>query len=370
MSQEHDYHFSLKREMENARYKDISWLMPSINIPDVLRRISLDVEKEDGDEIWTFCPDHHLFVKRRPSHPKWSCNKVSGKTNCLTESRGSNLVFTIARLLDVSPDEAVKWLTGVETIDKLQLAALSNKIMGLKDHKKPEKKICTDKPSYIKMVEDGIKSRVMLENGYKYFMFPPNKKPTNIEKSTVDKFKCFQMTYGWYNNRVVIPFFLNKTIYGFCALDIGGKDKWIKTHPSEKEGDYNKILYPPEPFKLREYLFGIDDVPVNCQNLIIVEGSRDVMKLTQEGFYAVGVLHSGITKEQTFLLCAKNPKHIFTMFDGDNAGYETSRKVKKELSNNFAVTEAILPWGIDPKNIDRERISKILSESLDNNGRY
>lgn len=365
MSQEHDYHFSLKREIENARYKDISWLMPSINIEDVLRRIGLEVKKEDGDEIWTFCPDHHLFVKRRPSHPKWSCNKISGKTNCLTESRGSNLVFTLSRLLNVSPDEAVKWLTGVETIDKLHLAAISNKISSLKEKKKDDNIILNEKPSYIKMTEDGIKTRVMLDNGYKYFMSPPNKKPTNITKETVDKFKCFHMTYGWYNGRVIIPFFLNKKIYGFCALDIGGKDKWLKTHSKEQDGDYKKILYPPNPFKLAEYLFGIDDVPVNCENLIIVEGSRDVMKLTQEGFYAVGVLHSGITKEQTFLLCGKNPKHIFTMFDGDNVGYETSRKVKKELSNNFDVTEAILPWGVDPKNMDRNDILTILSKSID-----
>ena len=47
---------------ERQRYKDISWLMPSVDVIDVLERLGVKVKGRSGREVTAFCPDHHLYV--------------------------------------------------------------------------------------------------------------------------------------------------------------------------------------------------------------------------------------------------------------------------------------------------------------------
>ena len=98
---------------ERLRYKDISWLMPSVDVPTVLDKLGVDHEGVRGGEIRGFCPDHHLYTGRQPSHPYWTVNVETGETYCFTEGRGSNLVWIVRRLLECRrADDAAKFLAG------------------------------------------------------------------------------------------------------------------------------------------------------------------------------------------------------------------------------------------------------------------
>ena len=99
---------------ERLKYKDIAWLMPSVDIDDVMIRLDSVIGNKSGDEVRAFCPDHHIFTGGKSSHPNWTVNKITGDTFCHTEGRGSNLVWTVMRLFDCSPKEAAKFLMGIK----------------------------------------------------------------------------------------------------------------------------------------------------------------------------------------------------------------------------------------------------------------
>ena len=95
---------------ERQRYRDISWLMPSVDVRGVLERLGVERIRRNGDEIEALCPDHKLFKGCESSHPNWTVNVHTGVTFCRTEPRSSNLVWTVARLLECHPREAAAFM--------------------------------------------------------------------------------------------------------------------------------------------------------------------------------------------------------------------------------------------------------------------
>lgn len=345
-------------ETELSRYMDISWLMSKVDPLLVLERLGAKVFRKTGDQIDGWCPDHHLFVGKDSSHPKWSLNIKTGQTNCFTEGRGSNLLWIVCRLRKCSPEKAAEWMLGEEgNIDVAILDKMKRDFTKFST-KAEEKK--EDKFPTFPEVEDWIEKEKMLDSGYHYFMYPPKpKRPTLIEKETVDYYRCIQLTNGRYNNRIIIPFFVDKKLVGYEAVDVLGKDKWLLKHPISTEEQYRKVLYPTG-FRRKLTLFGIDELTCG-EDVVLVEGARDVMKLRQIGYYAVGILGSDISDEQIMLLAKRNPSRVGLFFDGDRAGRDITKKCKKKL-DEFFVTESIeTPFKRDPKDLEVDVVKKLLS---------
>jgi DNA primase len=89
------------------------------------------------------------------------------------------------------------------------------------------------------------------------------------------------------------------------------------------------------------------------------------MKLWQEGFpNSVALLGSSMSEAQYGLITKLSPKKIALMFDGDDAGVETTTRVAKTLSRLFQkegqIIKCFLPRGRDPKNLCAEEFRKIL----------
>jgi len=328
------------KNKENIYYQDISWLMSKIDPVSILERLNVRIFRIQGDQIDGWCPDHHLFTKKEPSHPKWSLNIKTGQTNCFTEARGSNLLWTICRLRKCDPKLAIEWMLGdantidISLIDKMQ---------------REFKKIVLDPPKQNMPIfpetEEWFKFERMQKSGYDYFMYPPHPKlPTLIEKETVDKYRCLQLNSGQYKDRVIIPFFVKEKVFGYEALDIFGEKKWLEIHPESDKNQYRKVLYP-SGFKRKLTLFGIDFMNENEQ-IILVEGARDAMKLYQLGYKACAILGSSISNEQIILLSEKNPSEIILFFDGDRAGISIKEKCKSKLDEFFNVKSINTPEGI------------------------
>jgi hypothetical protein len=341
---------------------DLSWLMQQVDAERLLDRLGLRFYRRSGDELFSYCPDHHLFVQRKPSHPKWYLNTRTGKTHCFTEGRGSNIVYTVARLRECSAKDAVKWILNIESDDDIKFI----KLKGLAD-KLEQLQHKDDHPDTVVLalndVKDEIENGTIENRGYEFFMNPPGKKPTGIRKETVQHFKVFERAWGFYKGRVIVPFFQKKELVGFCAIDILGKEEWKRQHLNANEKSYKKVLYP-KGLSVGNCLFGYDEIEVGAEELLIVEGARDTMKLWQEGFpNSVGILGSNLTSAQMKLISELCPQRIVLVFDGDVAGYEASEKAAAKLVRFFDVYTVVLPLGIDPKHLNREDIESVIKKS-------
>jgi hypothetical protein len=331
---------------EARRYKDISWLMSAIDVVDVLERMGAEKISINGDTVQCLCPDHFKFVNRISSHPNWICNIETGVTYCRTEPRGSNLLYTVSRVLDCPPKEAIHFMTGKD-YNSLQAVALSNRIKRLKNNIKNVER----SPVRLDDIQEDLENRYISEGCYRFFLHPPGKEPTNIRPETVDMYRIFERRWGYYSNRAIVPFFKHGELVGFVAIDLLGKDKWLIEHPVKEEDEYKKALYPLN-FQGCDYLFGMDDCQKEADFLIVTEGAREVMKLHQEGFpNSVGCLKADLSDGQILILTNLAPKKIILMFDGDEAGYSAIEKNAKKLEPLFKVQKCFLPVGKDPKNL-------------------
>lgn len=347
---------------DKLKHRNIDWLMPSINVPDVLKRLGLSIEGQSGYEITSYCPDHHLFTGRKPSHPFWGVNTKTGETMCFTEGRGSNLFFTVCRLLNTTANETTQFLTGVEgemDFGDLGIKALKAKMSSLTNHEEEE----LPKVVGLDAINDDILKHSISPMAYQFFIHPPEKKyPTNILKETVDYFKVFERTWGFYSNRGIIPFFLKGELVGFCAIDLLGKKEWMRRNPEIDEKEYRKTRYPLN-MQTGKMLFGFDDCKRNADDLILVEGAREKMKLWQEGFpNSCAILGAYLSDDQYRLISELNPKRVVLMFDGDDAGVAITERAAKKLARNFNVLKVMTPRGKDPKNLTMSDFERIIGK--------
>lgn len=334
-------------------FRDIAWLMPSVDVQTVFEQLEVKVAYISGDEVRALCPDHYLYVGRESSHPNWFLNTETGQTYCFTEPRGSNLVYTAARLLGCSPKQAAEWLTGHEVggLENLRMSRVKRameRLNTIEDDDEEENTVAG-----LHSIEEEIEQGVVCDDGYAYFMQPPPPKPaTNIKPETVRHFRVFQRRWGFYTNRVIVPVYTKGQLKGFVAIDILGKKRWVELHLTEDEKDYRKVRYPSN-MPIQQSLFGYDEVSDRPQCLILTEGVREVMKLWQEGYTdSVAQLGPQLHNDQMELLSERHPRNIFLMYDGDPAGREITETVAEKLlrSPMCPVYDVRLPEGTDPKN--------------------
>lgn len=346
---------------QKFKLKNISFLMDKVDVRDVLRRLGVRIDHASGREIRAFCPDHHIFVGRESSHPNWTVNTRTGETFCFTEGRGSNLLFTVCRKLDCGAEDGLAFLmnepSGVD-LGGLRTDSFFSRASRIteRDEDKPEVK-------GLEAIAKEMSSRYMSDGAYRFFIHPPGKtNPTNITPETVDYHWVFERTWGYYTGRVVIPFVMRGLVVGFCAVDMEGKDAWLRKRPSKTEDDYRKVLYP-SGFVSGNFLFGFDDCGCGEDLVVLVEGAREKMKLWQEGFTALAILGSYVSDQQMVLLSELSPKRVALMFDGDDAGMAATERAAKKLEKNYPngrLMKCFVPRGKDPKNLCREDFERIL----------
>jgi hypothetical protein len=337
--------------------------MPSVDIEAVLDKLGTKIHGWSGDRVIGFCPDHQLFVGRKPSHPRWMLNTKTGDTFCLTEGRGSNLVWTMTRVLNCVPSEAVKIITGVDadSLTEMRISAnvIRSKIQRSREvHEKPV-------PKAVKGLDDisrDLEDRPISQRCYDFFIHPPGKLyPTNITKETVDRYKVFERTWGYYADRAIVPFYMRGELKGFAAIDLLGEKAWKEKHPLSD--DYRKTLTAVN-FQVGEYLFGYDDCTKGCDFLTITEGPREVMKMWQVGFpNAVATLGIHISPGQMMLLASLAPKKIVLMYDNDPRGVAAMDAMYKQLVRLFAVQKSFTPKGRDPKNLEHNDLKILLDKA-------
>jgi hypothetical protein len=335
---------------------DISWVMDGIDLGSVLDRLGVRITYQRGAWWWGYCPDHHLYVGREPSHAKWSINEDTGMTKCFTEPRVSNLVFTVARLKNISPYKAVEWILGYSVNSIEARACRLKKLMspmGL-----VRKVDAFDIEKYKPYIEGGTlgsNSVALLARN-------------NISSATAKDFNCIEMEDGYYAGRLICPVNdLEGEMQGFVATDTLGLEDWMKSNPiivdrkskrqrRVNENDYRKVLYPAN-FRVGNYLLGADTFK-RGDIAILVEGCRDVMKLRQEGFSgSLGIGGTNLSDQQLLTLTRLAPKKLMIMLDGDEGGKMGARRITERCLPLFPEIFVInIVGGKDPKDLSREEI--------------
>ena len=338
---------------------DISWLTADVDVEAALDRLRVHVTSRRGNEIWGFCPDHHLFTGHQPSHPKWSINRLSGKSNCFTESRGSNLVWITARLKELSGHEAASWLLQ-DSVDSFRrsLNNLKRAVAGLF----PEADDTFDATKFEQQLKE-----TELEAPSVNFLAKHGIRP-----DAAQRFGCVQFPMGYYENRIVFPVrSVSQQLVGFVATDVLGQERWLKEHPhwydSElrstrpaEPGDYRKVLYP-RGFSVGQHLMGVHDTDMT-KGAFLVEGFRDMLKLRQEGFLgSLALGGSSVSDAQVELLSKLGTKRVVVLMDGDEAGRQAAPRVAQKCCKFFDdVYVTDIDNNRDPKDLTKAELLYLL----------
>lgn len=115
---------------------------------------------------------------------------------------------------------------------------------------------------------------------------------------------------------------------------------------------------------LSRYLYCYDEAIKNKEYVIITEGLFDTLYLRQFGYNAVGIFGDKFYNEQIVKIMKFHK--VLLMFDGDNAGREASKKYLEILRQYNSNVERIkIPISLDPKDLDKKQLKKILKKYID-----
>lgn len=366
-----------RRWLSNSELED---LMMQIDLPSLMDRLGIRYLPNPKDGVYCgYCPDHHLRKGSEPDKPKWYISSFTGKTFCHTEGHVSNIV------------DIVRNLTGVEDLD----VALDNILNGSEFRRisSLERRVTNVGSASSRNEERLMKKRITLEESIKKMesFFNRLHRPSElydyfakdgITAETIDRFGIFYCDSEYYEGRAVIPF-LNSSldVCGFVAVDIFGKEAWIKRQCERYESiyggianddfleqcdkRYRKALYAPG-FSSDSHLYGLYEgggVGSGVDYVLLVEGERDCLKMLQEGIPCLSIHGTHVSVNKAIKLKSFNVP-IILGFDMDEAGRQAQSKAGQFLINSPYDIEEVFsvdfPDGKDPKKFSGSEMHKIL----------
>ena len=375
-----------KKSFEVINFKqldiELQYLMSKIDVEKTLNNLNIDYLNFDDtdDYIWGYCPDHEMYCGRTPSHPKWTLNKVTGKTYCYTESRISDLLSITKNLLGYkSFNEAKTFLLNGEKLPNILVMKKSVRKYNKANKKDVYVPSNNDKLNSVRnIIEEGFIS----DNCYKFFL------KDKITSKTVKEFNIVSIHKGKYSDRALIPFYnhLNNELRGFVAVDLLGIKEWskrkvfgwinrnkdkinsskpIKSAFKHYRQTYKKVLFCAGA-PTGDHLFGLANLLKHnkeVDEVILVEGERDAIKLQQEGYAAVGTHGTSLNPKQKDILLSIGVKRIILAYDNDDAGVRGAKKIEKMIDNEFyEVLNLKLVDDRDPKHYNGTEFKKLIEK--------
>lgn len=161
------------------------------------------------------------------------------------------------------------------------------------------------------------------------------------ESGLIKRSKNRDSYYDLFRDRIIFPIL----DYQGNVVGFGGR---------AVEDAVPKYLNTPETevYVKRYHLFGLyqaRETIRKCNEVILVEGYMDCLKLHQHGInQAVASLGTAVTRQQALLL-RRYAENVMVLYDGDEAGQrETLRAVDLLSAQDFNVDVLTLPAGQDP----------------------
>lgn len=380
--------FNELRSANDFAYVDmqLQYIIGRIGIDAILDKIGVEFDRgQTGRYVYGFCPDHYEFTGRYPSHPKWSVDSETGHTYCWTESRASNLLEVTKRVMNFqSIKQAADYLLGDE---KLPTCMELRRI----ESSKPRQQ----EPECVPEHNDSLNAvREIVDSGEYDSMAVSFFAKNGITEDTMHRFHVASVGSGFLKERALIPFYdchERDRLVGYVAVDVNGKRQYVRKKVREyirfsgisRFSDirkayetclqrYKKALFCDNA-PTASHLFGLSTL--SCDELVyavLVEGERDVMKLQQEGFNALGTHGTHLTQQQKKLLHEFGARRIYICFDGDRPGIEAAERVYSSIRTDFeSVSIVRLPAEKDnPKMYSREEFLPFLRDEFSGKSNY
>ena len=349
-------------------------VMSSCDVRGILESWNVHPMLVHGNQWKGYCPDHFLHDGHAQHLPKWFMSAENGDCMCFTSGKASNFVYVAKRMYRLATvGETIAKLTNGEALvlpkpDFVLDPTIeqSHEALDAKRQEELQKGIAMMK----RLMANGHVSDRCLE----YFA------SDGITKDTVDFLGVCSIESGYLEGRAMIPFVDgNHDVCGYIAVNYMGEEWWVRktydkmrridskvTEDSVRKG-YRKTLYCPG-FQSRNHMYGQYEVlegGFDLDELVIVEGERDAMKLLQEGINCVSIHGTVLKPEQRVMLKRMNPRELYLGFDMDVAGCVATRKAVEALLGDIESIDVLnFPDGKDPKKFCREELLGFMRQAV------
>ena len=180
-------------------------------------------------------------------------------------------------------------------------------------------------------------------------LFEPNASFRSIKRRFLRKFGCKRFLDPRSGEAFLI---IPGNIYGCTQFLVMArlvrKNKRSPKYLSSKRGV--GIIGLDEALRLRAWK--------KHKTILIVEGSRDVLALQQSGIPACAIMGTNTWDDRRIaILSSIDPRHLCLVFDNDDAGADSSRRIvgtyghKLPLSNLMLPSEDVLGYKLDPADL-------------------
>ena len=168
-----------------------------------------------------------------------------------------------------------------------------------------------------------------------------------LSKETARDFGVGFCRRGPYGHRLLFPILHAGELVGFQARAM--------------RGDVEPKMLNPN-FPKSRYLIG-HDFAVLAEQVLVVEGPIDVLRLAQKGHVAVGTMGRKLSTAQVHLLLLAGIGSIVLLPDGDDPGAWLAALESFDLFEGHEVAVSIgwLPEGRDPGDATRAQVSAALA---------
>lgn len=112
------------------------------------------------------------------------------------------------------------------------------------------------------------------------------------------------------------------------------------------------------PSGAKKPIYGLEVIPNNCNQLLIMESCFNVLTARVYGYYAIGLLGTG-DSYQLEKIKQLGAKEIIIALDPDFAGDKGSNRIRKALSNVAIITKMYFPEGKDANDCTKEEFDEI-----------
>ena len=278
-------------------------------IEELLRKYGVKV-KRSGESYRGACPLHN------GDNPTAFCITEHGLWYCFSHCGGGNLIELIARLENISKEEAKKRIKEFG-IEKTAFRILEGK----------------NKPSRIKEVKLKLEPypEYLIERGIRY--------------DTAKRFGL-GINNNVFVNRIIIPIHdENDLLVGYAGRSFDNEEP--------------RYLFQKD-FRKSQIIYNFNRVKFS-KTITIVEGFFDVFRLYQAGFNGMALMGSSISKTQEKLILSLHA--IVLMFDGDKAGRKCTEQAIKLFKNKIPLKVIWLKEQLQPDKLDEVELKKLISSA-------
>lgn len=280
--------------------------LPKGAVVSTLHDLGVEVEYEDGDELYALCPGHETRTGKKDGHPSWSINADSGIHYCFSCHYKGNLLTLIR---DIKGTEAAARF-------RTEFEVHARSLM-----EDPDFDVVIDKPTVEAVRTANFKPESWLED----YVDPPR---WALKARRITDVGAMEYGILWDPTREAWIFPFRDAVTNQL---LGYQMKAQKTRIFRNR---------PRTVPKSETFFGWDVVR-EAKRVVIVESPLDAVILADMKAPAIAICGSHMSDAQVELLMSAGFELVCLWLDNDTAGELETRRLKKVLTDNGVRAEFI-----------------------------